>query len=329
MPTGATTPSVTLEAGPSTSLGKRSRLRYGTYSYGYLLADKRSSDEDGSAGPKKRGRQTVTWVPGEAVSRKRTRRPSGTRAQATINSISRAAGRGAERLESTTARGVYYRSLLGHSVPQGSVGLLTQEQPSWIVGREQVETGRDTGSSAQQQIVFQENAEDMDDLREIPETLTERHRSMLLTTQAERERGGVRIIKCKLCPDAQFGSWATFRRHCKECEMHPVELHYCDSCGDYYARSDSKNRHHDSKEDTCRDTPHGVAMKKKEQVGQLFKAFEARLMHCLNTGEEIKPTFSEAATRLLNEICDNTSKKAANKEEISFEGTWAAGLFKR
>ena len=209
------------------------------------------------------------------------------------------------------------------------MSLFAQEQPSWIVGREQVETGRDTGSSAQQQIVFQENAEDLDDLREIPGTLTERHRSMLLTTQAERERGGVRTIKCKLCPDAQFGSWATFRRHCKECEMHPVELHYCDSCGDYYARSDSKNRHHDSKEDTCRDTPHGIAMKKKEQVGQLFKAFEARLMHCLNTGEEIKPTFSEAATRLLNEICDNTSKKAANKEEISFEGTWAAGLFKR
>ena len=271
----------------------------------------------------------MTWVPGEVASRKRTRRPPGTRTQATINSISKAAGRAAGRLESTTARGIYNRSLLGLSVPQGSVGLLTQEQPSWIVGREQVETGRDMGSSAQQQIIFQENTEDVDDLREIPGTLTERHRSMLLTTQAERERGGVRTIKCKLCPDAQFGSWATFRRHCKECEMHPVELHYCDSCGDYYARLDSKNRHQTSKEDACRDTSHADAMKKKKKVGRLFKAFEARLMHCLETGEEIKPTFSEAATRLLNEICDSTSKKALNKEEISFEGTWAAGQCKR
>ena len=219
--------------------------------------------------------------------------------------------------------------MLGLSVPQGSVGLLTQEQPSWIVGREQVVTGRDMGSSAEQQIVFQENTEDVDDLREIPGTLTERHRSMLLTTQAERERGGVRTIKCKLCPDAQFGSWATFRRHCKECEMHPVELYYCDSCGDYYARLDSRNRHQTSKEDACRDTSHADAMKKKKKVGRLFKAFEARLMHCLETGEEIKPTFSEAATRLLNEICDSTSKKALNKEEISFEGTWAAGQCKR
>ena len=201
------------------------------------------------------------------------------------------------------------------------MGLLTQEQPSWVEEREQVDTRRDIGSSALQQIVVQENDEDMDNVREIPGSLTERHRYTLLTTQAERERGGVRTIKCKLCPDAQFGSWATFQRHCKECEMHPVELHYCDGCGDYYARLDSRDRHQDSKEDACSKTLHDDAMQKKENVGRLFKAFEARLMHCLETGEKVKPTFSEAATRLLNEICDNTSKKVPNKEEISFEGT--------
>ena len=294
-----------------------------------LLVDDKNSVDYGPGGPRKRGKPSATRVLGVVESTKSTRRPSSTRTQTNINEKSKAAGRGAERLASTTARGVFPRSLLGLSVLRGSVEALEHQEPSWIVGREQVETGRDMGSSVQQQFVLQENAEDMDDLREIPGTLTERHRSMLLTTQAERERGGVRTIKCKLCPDAQFGSWATFRRHCKECEMHPVELHYCDLCGDYYARSDSKNRHQDSKEETCRNTPHGVAIKKKEQVGRLFKAFEARLMHCLKTGEEIKPTFSEAATRQLNKICDNTSKKAANKEEISFEGTWAAGLCKQ
>ena len=290
-----------------------------------LADDKKNSDEDGSASPKKRGRQSATRVPGEAASRKRTRRPPVIRTQANTDSISKAAGCGAERLGSMTAKGVYHRSLLGLSVPQGSVGLLTQEQPSWIVGRVQVETGRDMGSSAQQQIVLQENAEDVDDLRKIPRTLTERHRSMLLTTQAERERGGVRTIKCKLCPDVPFSSWAMFRRHCKECEMHPVELRYC-SCGDYYARSDSGNRHQNSKEDACRKTSHEKVMEKKEKIGRLFKAFEARLAQCLDSREKIEHTFSQAATRLLAKICDNTSKKVPNMEEISFEGTWADGL---
>ena len=274
----------------------------------------------------------MTWVPGEAASRKRTRRPPGTMTQSKINGISEAAGRGAERLESTTARGVYHRSLLGLSVPQGSVGLLTHEQPSWIVGREQVETRGEMGSPAQQQIVLPENAEDGEDLRAIPGTLTERHRSMLLTTQAERERGRVRIIKCKLCPGEEgFGSWATFRRHCKECETHPVEPHYCDWCGDYFARRDSKLRHQRSKEAACRETSNAVLTEKKEKVDRLFKAFEARLTQCLESGEEIKPTFSKAASRLLASICnktsDKTSKRVANEEEeISFEGTWADGL---
>ena len=293
-----------------------------------LANDEKNSDEAECASPKKRGR--LTRVLGEAASRKRTRRPPVTRTQSSFNDISKAAGRGAERLASTTAPGVCHQSLLGLSVPQGSVGLLAQEQPSWIVGRVQVETRRETGSEAPQKFVVQENTEDGEDLREIPGALTKRERSMLLTTQAERERGGVRIIKCNLCPNAKFGSWETFRRHCKECEKHPVELQYCDRCGDYFARSDSKNRHENTKEEAylqaCRDTLPHVAKMKKEKIGLLFKAFDARLSHCLEGGEEIWPMFSEAASRLLTNICGKTSKKVSNKEQTSFEGTWAAGL---
>ena len=291
-----------------------------------LLVDDKNSDDYEPGGPRKRGKPSATRALGIVESTKGTRRSSRTRAQQNIKSKSKAAGRGAERLASTTARGVYPRSPLGLSVSRGSMGALGHGQPSWVVGREQVETGRDMGSSAQQQIVSQENAEDVDDLREISRTLTERHRSMLLTTQAERERGGVRSIKCKLCPDVPFSSWATFRRHCKECEMHPVEPLYCDWCGDYYARGDSKKRHQNSKEDACRTTSHDKVMEKREKVGRLFKAFEARLAQCLESREKIEPTFSQAATRLLANICDDTSKKVTNKEEISFEGTWADGL---
>ena len=289
-----------------------------------LLADDKSSDYDGSSGPRKRGRPSETRVHGGAESTKRTHRTPATRTQARFNSISKAAGRGAERLGSTTARGVYHRSLLGLSVPQGSVGAPEQEQPSWVEEREQIETRRDTGSSAPQQIVLQENAEDEEDLREIPANLSERERLMLQMTQAEKERGAVRVIKCKLCPKPRFGTWLTFRRHCKSCEQHPSEVKFCPRCGDYFGRPDSRGRHEDKKhQEACLNTPQHEAKQKREKVERLLKAFEPRLTQCLRNGEDIQPRFSQ----VINKIFSNTSKKATRSEEISLEGdSWAAGL---
>jgi hypothetical protein len=290
-----------------------------------LLADDKDSDEDGPGGPKKRGKPSVTRVQGEAASTKRTCRPPVIRTQQRkIDRISKAAGHGAERLGSTTARGVYHRSLLGLSVPQGSVGVLGHELPSWIVGREQVETQRETGSLAPQQISLQENAEDGEDLHQIPGNLSERERSMLQMTQDERERGAVGTIKCKLCPDAQLGAWVTFQRHCNACEKHPLELHFCPRCGDHFARSDSRNRHYKRKDEACRNMSPHDGMEKTEKVERLFEAFDARLTHCLKSGEKIWPMFSDAASKILK----NTSKKVSKTEETfeSLEGTWAAGL---
>ena len=126
-----------------------------------LLVDDKNSDDYEPGGPRKRGKPSATRVLEVRESTKSTCRPSSTRAQQKINGKSKAAGRGAEKLASTTARGVYPRSLLGLSVLRGSVGALEHQEPSWIVGREQVVTGRDMGSSAEQQIVFQENTEEI------------------------------------------------------------------------------------------------------------------------------------------------------------------------
>jgi hypothetical protein len=239
-------------------------------------------------------------------------------------SISKAAGRGAERLVSTTARGLYHRSLLGLSVPRGSIGVPAQAQPPWIVGREQVGARRETGSSAPPQISRQENSEDDENLHQIPGNLSERERSMLQMTQAERERGAVSIIKCKFCPKAQLGSWVTFQRHCNTCEKHPSELYFCPRCGDHFARSDSRNRHYENTDDACRNTLSHDAMQKTEKVGRLFEAFDAKLAHCLKSGEKIRPMFSDAVSKLFM----TTSKKVSKTEETfeTLEGTWAAGL---
>ena len=123
-----------------------------------LADDKNSDDNDEPGGPKKRGRPSVSRVPGGAQSTKWTCRSPAMRTRKQDINASKAAGRGAERLVSMTAQGIHQHLLSGLHVPQGSVGVLEQEQPSWIVGREVVDTRRDAESTGPQQIVLQENA---------------------------------------------------------------------------------------------------------------------------------------------------------------------------
>jgi hypothetical protein len=280
-----------------------------------LWPDDKNSDGDGSGGPKKKGRPSATRVQGGAESTKRTRRSPATRTHANLSDISKAAGRGAERLVSTTAQGIYHRSLPGLSVPQGSVGAFVPEQPSWIVGREQVEARHGMGSSVPQQIAIPsvENAEDEERLHKIPGNLSERERLMLETTQAEEERGAVRVIKCKLCPKARLGSWAVYQRHCNTCEKHPSSLDFCPGCGDYFGRSDSGFRHNGKKYKGPCNKKKPDAKQKMEEVKRFLKAFDARMMHCLKNGEEFKSSFS----REMNGRLQNTSKKVSKPEEIS------------
>lgn len=121
------------------------------------------------------------------------------RTRTNLNDKSKAARRRAERPAFTTVRGIYHRPLPGLSVPERSVGALKQEQPSWIERREQVETWHgETGSSAPLQSEENREREDREDPYKILDNLTERERLMHQATQADEERGAVRVIKCKL-----------------------------------------------------------------------------------------------------------------------------------
>ena len=291
-----------------------------------LLADDENSDDDESGGPNKKGRSSATRVPGDAESSKKTRRSPATRTRKTINGISKAVGCGAERLVSPTAQGIYHRSFPGLSVPQGSVGLLEQEQLPWIVGRERVETRHDT---VPQQIALPgvENAEDEEDLHKIPKKLTEGERMMLQKTQAEEESGVVGTIKCKLCPDLQFFSWITYRRHSNTCEKHPSSLVFCPQCGDHFARKDSIKRHREKQHrEACLATSECDARRKKEIIKRCLEDFKAELRQCLVNGGEIE-YFSKKVTEELEKELQHTSKKAFKTEEIPVEGeSGGAGL---
>ncbi|KAH9042238.1 hypothetical protein EDB85DRAFT_1241491 [Lactarius pseudohatsudake] len=277
------------------------------------LGKRRQRSEENETGPQKRAKSNATRVlGGGAESTKRARRSPATRTRPETNSKSKAAGRGAERLASTTAQGVYHRSLPGLSVSQGSMGALEHGQPSWIEERD-VETRHDTGS---QQVVLQsaENAEVGGSLHKIPGNLSARDRLMLETTQADEERGAVREIKCKLCTTKPpFKTWEIYKRHCKSCEKHPQAstLKFCSKCGDYFGRPDSGVRHRKNKkyQKVCLETSQDEASEKQQKVERLLKEFEARLEHCLRNGEEIGPRFSD----IVNKVLTNTSKKVSRR----------------
>ncbi|KAI9435968.1 hypothetical protein H4582DRAFT_1958777 [Lactarius indigo] len=149
---------------------------------------------------------------------------------------------------------------------------------------------------------------------------------MLQTTQADEERGAVRVIKCRVCPEKEegFNGWVIFRRHCKSCEKHPAKLKFCPKCGDYFGRPDSEVRHKDKKyQGACHGTSQNEAKEKQQRVERLLEAFEARLKHCLRTGEDVGPRFSDVVTKKLT----NTSKKVSKAKETRVEGnSWADGL---
>ena len=46
--------------------------------------------------------------------------------------------------------------------------------------------------------------------------------------------GAVQVINCRLCPDAKLKDFEEFKRHCKTSETHPLVIHFCDRCRDYF-----------------------------------------------------------------------------------------------
>jgi len=57
-----------------------------------------------------------------------------------------------------------------------------------------------------------------DKLFKIPQDFEIGHHALLATTQADRARGAVKEIKCRVCPDAQLNTWNGFKRHCETAE---------------------------------------------------------------------------------------------------------------
>ncbi|KAI0284877.1 hypothetical protein BC826DRAFT_1053745 [Russula brevipes] len=109
-------------------------------------------------------------------------------------------------------------------------------------------------------------------------------RALLDAKPADWARGTVRVLKCKLCPDAGFKNWADFKRHCDKMETHPREIEFCETCGDFFARPDSLRRHRKSRPLRCTRVDENTAKEKRRKTIDAYETFKARLEQCLETG---------------------------------------------
>jgi hypothetical protein len=144
----------------------------------------------------------------------------------------------------------------------------------------------------------------------IPRRLEKRHRALLDAKPADWARGTIRVLKCRLCPDAGFTNWADYKRHCDKMEAHPREIEFCETCGDFFARPDSLVRHRKSRPRRCLRVGSHAAKEKRRKTIVAFKDFQARLELCLETGEDIGVSFAQ----LIKEEFPDSSKCGSRQQ---------------
>jgi len=139
----------------------------------------------------------------------------------------------------------------------------------------------------------------------IPRIFKPGHRMFLQASEADFARGAVQAIKCRLCPDTKLKNFEEFKRHCRTTERHPLKIHFCGHCGDFFARVDSLKRHNKRPPDECSEVTPAKAAEKIRVTEEEHGVFIQRLEHCLMTGENIGRPFSQ----IIKERYPESSKK--------------------
>jgi hypothetical protein len=210
--------------------------------------------------------------------------------------------RGAEGLATPDLQGFHHRSLLGPSLQQGWAVEAADGQLIWVEGRVE-EVAHSTVQQDQQDEVEQ-------GCLMIPKGFREEYQALLAATQADWARGAVEEINCRLCPKAKFNNWGQFKRHCDCTESHPLRISFCEYCGDYFARSDSCQRHRENRPAEChRMSSERAAAKRKETV-EAHKAFLKMLKAKAFAGEEV---IGISFSKTMKGKCPDSSKKRSKK----------------
>ena len=170
---------------------------------------------------------------------------------------------------------------------------------TWVEGSVDEEAVYDIDSTVQQQ------HEETTELFAIPRIFKPEYGLLLQASEADLARGAVQTIKCRLCPQTRLKNFEEFKRHCRTTEAHPLEIHFCDPCGDFFARQDSLKRHLQKPPPECTKVTPVKAAEKRSVTRQEHRAFIQQLERGLMTGEDIGKPFCQ----IIKEKYPESSKK--------------------
>jgi hypothetical protein len=192
------------------------------------------------------------------------------------NNKPKAAGHGAERLASPNAQGIYCQSLLG-PLQQGWMEEAVNGMPISVEGRVDEKVVHCNNSTMKQQ---QQQQQEKEEPFHTPTKFKPMQKALL---KATKMASGVEEIKCCLCPETHLKTLQEFKRHCNTAEAHPLEISFCDYCGDFFARRDSLQRHQKNPPPECKRATK-EAKKKRRETQLAHDDFLRGLEECLKTG---------------------------------------------
>ncbi|KAH9958722.1 hypothetical protein BC827DRAFT_547752 [Russula dissimulans] len=292
---------------PQTVLGKRSRGADDAL-------EERGLETNNSQRQSSRKKEKVTTTRFSGTAGPTNRTPA-VRTQTAKNRKSKALRCGAGRLAALSAQEVSGRSPQGPSVQQVSAGTIAQEKLPRIEGSVEGEMLYAIDSTVPRKetgcyIEESKPEEAPSTLFYIPRQPDLRHKALLEATSDDWARGTIRVLKCRLCPHAGFSNWGLFTRHCDTMEAHPASFSFCDHCGDFFARSDSLERHYKSHPAECRDVSPVMAEIKRRETTRVHREFEERLHRCLKSDEEVGRPFAQ----IIRAMYPNSSKRGSRQQ---------------
>jgi hypothetical protein len=255
--------------------------------------------------PQKRARGHTSGILNPKRSTARTRHNLVVRTPGkTINSKPEEAGRGAERLAAPNAYGMYHQSSLGPSFQHGWAVESAHGKPTWVEGSGGEEAAHRMESTVQHQ------QEEATEVFKIPRIFKPMYRLLLQASEAELACGAVQTIKCRFCPDTTLKDFEEFKRHCKTTERHPLEIHFCDRCGDFFVRGDSLKRHRIKPPAECRKVTPMKAAEKRRVTEEAHEGFIRQLERSLTTGENIGRPFCQI---IKDRYPESSKKRTGNR----------------
>ena len=158
---------------------------------------------------------------------------------------------------------------------------------------------------------------------QIPKGLKDRQRSHLKATPDKRARGVVHVLKCVICPNARFSNWETFKRHCDKTEGHLEDIVFCQFCGDFFGRPDSRDRHENKRPSPCRRVGPAKAEEKRKKTLEVYEGYKTEIEAYLKFGGKVEENFSKRIKQLYPDCSKRGSRQQRNRLKVRRVEAWA------